>query len=83
MTAATTWPALVQPSRSSPFQPLPLQETVEVDAVEVVGKRGHAQVLVGLPVEKAQPASQPNTSGSRLDGPGPAKCTLSPKDSFL
>lgn len=54
--------------RSSPFQPLPLQETVEVDAVEVVSKRGYTQVLVGQPIEKAQPTSQP---GSQLDGLGP------------
>lgn len=38
----TTWPIAGQLGRSSPFQPLPLQETVEVDAVEVVSKRGHA-----------------------------------------
>lgn len=68
-----------EPSSCSPFQPLPLQETVEVDAVEVVGKRGHAQVLMGQPVEKAQPASQPDTPGSQLDGPGPVMCILIPK----
>lgn len=47
----TTSPTPDQPAGSSPFQPLPLQETVEVDAVEVVSKRGHAQVLMGQPVE--------------------------------
>lgn len=55
MRTPSTRPIWGQPSRSSPFQPLPLQKTVEVDAVEVVGKRGHAQVLMGQPVEKAQP----------------------------
>lgn len=62
-------PAL--PSRSSPFQPLPLQETVEVDAVEVVGKGGHTQVLMGQSIEKAQPTDQPDTSGSQFGGPVP------------
>lgn len=71
MTAPTTWPALAPPSRRSPFQPLPLQKTVEVDAVEVVGKRGHTQVLMGQPIEKAQPIGQPDTPGSQFDGPVP------------
>lgn len=62
---------LAPPSRSSPFQPLPLQETVEVDAVEVVGKRGHTQVLMGQPIEKAQPTGQPDIPGSQSDGPVP------------
>lgn len=32
-----------------PFQPFPLQEAVEVQAVEVVGKGSHAQVVVDKP----------------------------------
>lgn len=32
-----------------PFQPFPLQEAVEVQAVEVVGKGSHAQVVVNKP----------------------------------
>lgn len=35
-----------------PFQPFPLQEAVEVQAVEVVGKGSHAQVVVDKPRRK-------------------------------
>lgn len=64
-----TWPTLALLT-SSPFQPLPLQKTVEVDAIEVVGKRGYAQVLMRHPGEgmPSIPVS-PDTPGLWADGP--------------
>lgn len=52
------------PAKNSPFQPLPLQETIEIDAVKIVSKGGHAQVLVGQPVTGPSPPVSPRVSAS-------------------